>query len=64
MSHARLLVLFLLARFGKELFIERGSWAVVLGRQELDARPMLIDPAISNEDRDAEPIGEVAGSAG
>jgi hypothetical protein len=54
-----LLVLFPLVRSGKELFVERGSWAVVLGRQELDARPVLMDPAISNEDRDAEPMGEV-----
>ena len=39
-------------------------WADATWRQEREARPVLVDPAISNVDRYAEPMGEVAGSAG
>jgi len=39
-------------------------WADATWREEREARPVLVDPAISNVDRYAEPMGEVAGSAG
>jgi hypothetical protein len=35
-----------------------------LCRQELNARPVLVNLAIPNVDRDAEPMGEIASSDG
>ena len=50
------------------LFFIRGClyrrWLRSIWRQEHDTRPVLIDSAISNVDRDAKSMGEIAGSAG
>ena len=40
----------------------RHCWIAVWW-QEREARPVLINPTISNVDRDTEPIGEIAGCA-
>ena len=40
----------------------RHRW-IAVWRQEREARPGLINPAISNLDRDTEPTGEIAGRA-
>jgi hypothetical protein len=49
------------------LFLNGGSachrWAGATWRQEHKARPVLANPAISNVDRDAKAMGEIAGSA-
>jgi len=50
------------------LFFMRGClyrrWVGSAWRSEHETRPVLIDPAISNVDRDAKSMGEIAGSAG
>jgi hypothetical protein len=45
-------------------FIQGGSWAGILWRQDFDAGPVLINPAISNVQGNAERMSEVAGGAG
>jgi hypothetical protein len=51
-----------LVSYGEAIFVDRGSCMVALWGQELDARPLLIDPTVPNIDCDAEPMSEVAGS--
>jgi hypothetical protein len=50
------------------LFFIRGClyrrWVRNTWRQEHETRPMLIDSAISNVDRDAKSMGEIAGRVG
>ena len=47
-------------------FLDRGELPLPLGRlwrQEREAWSVLINPAISNVDRDTERVGEIAGGA-
>jgi len=37
---------------------------IAVWRQEREARPLLVDPAIPNVDPDAEPMSEISGRAG
>jgi hypothetical protein len=56
-----------LVRFAKEiLFLDGAStgWAGARWGQDLDARAVLVYPAIPNVDRDAEPMSELVGRAG
>jgi hypothetical protein len=39
-------------------------WAGTLWWQELNARPVLVNPPIPNVNRDSEPMSEIAGSSG
>jgi hypothetical protein len=59
---------FRLDRFcGKSILVGRSvfhGWAGASWRQKLKAGPVLVYPAIPNVDRDAERVGEFAGSAG
>jgi hypothetical protein len=54
---------------GEEMLLVEGRSALrgragVLWRQELNARPVLVYPAIPDVDRDAEAMGEVASGGG
>src|SRR5215471_2203535 len=49
---------------GEEIVAKAGGGAIVLWRQEFNARTMLVDSAVPNIDRDTEPVSEFASSNG